>query len=450
MAVPSKAVDPTLDALFASSVCGSPCNNSLERNERLTSLQAGPAKPLPKSRYSQPLPPRPQDSVEESNEESGGGSERNESNDEGEDDNVDSSEGNEDDSVESDENDEEPAVSEKTEDSENESSDEADSAMEDRILGPPKKNKDRKRKRDDNDNIEGEYLDKLARSEAAEQQKEKRRRSEAKAAEKEDGVSSSEAPSDSDEDMDSEDDDEAVPMHESLVAKAKEKGGNQTDPEIERANRTVFISNAAVSASTSKKDRRTLLKHLSSVLEESEKIESIRFRSLPFSTLSMPKRAAYITQSVMEATTKSANAYVVYPTAAAARKAVAELNGTVVLDRHIRVDSVAHPAPIDHRRCVFVGNLGFMDDETVLEKTADGDVKERKRTKIPADVEEGLWRTFGKHAGKVENVRVVRDPKTRVGKGFAYVQFYVGSLSLFFLSLPCSAIPRPKLTTEKP
>jgi nucleolar protein 12 len=44
-------------------------------------------------------------------------------------------------------------------------------------------------------------------------------------------------------------------------------------------------------------------------------------------------------------------------------------------------------------------------------------------------VEEGLWRTFGQQ-GKVENVRVVRDPKTRVGKGFAYVQFYVSSALL--------------------
>ncbi|KAL2758827.1 hypothetical protein ACRALDRAFT_1080493 [Sodiomyces alcalophilus JCM 7366] len=388
LAVPSKAVDPTLDALFASS--------------------AGPAKPLPKSRYSQPLPSKPQEPAEESGEESEG--------------NETSSEG-EDDSEVHDDDDEESSGSEEGEDSEDESSDETNAAVEDRILGPPKKEKVRKRKRDENDNLEGEYLDKLSRAEKAEHQKEKRRRSEANAAEKGD-ASSSEASSASDEEMESEDDDEAVPMHESLVAKGKDKGANQTDPEIERANRTVFVSNVATSASTTKADRRALLKHLSSILGEAEKIESIRFRSLPFSTLSMPKRAAYITQSVMEATTKSANAYVVYPTPAAARKAVTELNGTVVLDRHIRVDSVAHPSPIDHRRCVFVGNLGFMDDETVLDKTADGELKERKRAKIPADVEEGLWRTFSKHAGKVESVRVVRDPKTRVGKGFAYVQFY--------------------------
>ncbi|ROT41563.1 hypothetical protein SODALDRAFT_273133, partial [Sodiomyces alkalinus F11] len=371
LAVPPKVIDPTLDALFSSS--------------------AGPAKPLPKSRYSGSLASRPQEPVEESDEESDQASDKN------------------------DDEDEELPDAEEAEDSEDDSSDNEDAAIEDRLLGPPRKNKDRKRKRDETDDVEGKYLDKLTRSEEAEHQKEKRRRSEAKAAEKEQA---------SQDDNNDQSDDEPIPMHESLVAKPKEKGAKQPDLEIEKANRTVFLSNVATSASTSKSDRRTLLKHLSSVLGESEKIESIRFRSLPFSTLTMPKRAAYITQAVMEATTKSANAYVVYPTPAAARKAVTELNGTVVLDRHVRVDSVAHPTPIDHRRCVFVGNLGFMDDETVLDQTAEGEVKERKRTKVPADVEEGLWRTFGKHAGKVENVRVVRDPKTRVGKGFAYVQFY--------------------------
>lgn len=158
--------------------------------------------------------------------------------------------------------------------------------------------------------------------------------------------------------------------------------------------------------------------------EAGEKIESIRFRSVAFSTGSMPKRAAYITRQLMEATTKSANAYVVYSTVAAARKSISKLNGTEALGRHMRLDSVSHPSPTDHRRCIFVGNLGFVDDESVLNDTEDGETVKKKRNKVPSDVEEGLWRTFSTQ-GKVENVRVVRDPHTRVGKGFAYVQFYV-------------------------
>lgn len=91
------------------------------------------------------------------------------------------------------------------------------------------------------------------------------------------------------------------------------------------------------------------------------------------------------------------NAYVVYSTPAEAREAL-KLNGSTILDRHIRVDSVAHPAPHDSKRCIFIGNLDFEAQE------------------------ENLWRHFAS-CGKVESVRVVRDSKTNVGKGFAYVQF---------------------------
>lgn len=223
-----------------------------------------------------------------------------------------------------------------------------------------------------------------------------------------------------------EDSDGDIPMHESLTQTKK-------IDEVEKANRTVFLSNVSIEAVDMKKAKRKLMAHLSSIFDKdaspAQSIESLRFRSIAFSTAAMPKRAAFITKSTMNATTHSANAYAVYSTVALARTACAKLNGTVVLDRHLRVDSVAHPSEIDHRRCVFVGNLGFVDDETVLNLKIDEDGKEktekRKRTRVPMDVEEGLWRTFNQHAGKVESVRVVRDPVTRVGKGIAYVQFYV-------------------------
>jgi nucleolar protein 12 len=78
---------------------------------------------------------------------------------------------------------------------------------------------------------------------------------------------------------------------------------------------------------------------------------------------------------------------------------------------------------VDNKRCVFVGNLGFVDDESNIQAANEEEGKEkRKPGKYPADIEEGLWRTFGK-CGTVESVRVVRDSTTRVGKGIAYVQF---------------------------
>lgn len=219
-------------------------------------------------------------------------------------------------------------------------------------------------------------------------------------------------------------------VHESLAQDTK-------DVDADKADRTVFLANVSTEVISSKKAKRELEKHLESVLDKSatppEKLESTRFRSLAFSSLSLPKRAAYITKSLMDTTTRSCNAYAVYSTPAAARKAASKLNATQILERHLRVDSVAHPSPTDHRRCVFVGNLGFVDDETVMNTDAEGNTTSKKRYKIPSDIEEGLWRVFNQKAGKVESVRVIRDPKTRVGKGFAYVQFYV---SLKLTSLP--------------
>ncbi|RKF77251.1 Nucleolar protein 12 [Golovinomyces cichoracearum] len=214
---------------------------------------------------------------------------------------------------------------------------------------------------------------------------------------------------------------ETIPIHES-------KDSSIQDNELEKSSRTIFLANVSTLAISSKKAKKTLLTHLGSFLSElpappdgtpAHKVESLRFRSTAFAGSGLPKKAAFAKKEFMPATTKSTNAYVVYSNAYTAREAVKRLNGTMVLDRHLRVDSVAHPSKADHRRCVFVGNLGFVDDESSLDETT-GMV--RKRSKIPADVEEGLWRQFEK-AGTVESVRVIRDEKTRVGKGFAYVQF---------------------------
>ncbi|KAL8768685.1 MAG: hypothetical protein Q9209_005103 [Squamulea sp. 1 TL-2023] len=199
--------------------------------------------------------------------------------------------------------------------------------------------------------------------------------------------------------------------------------------ELEKSTRTVFLGNVSTSCIKSKTAKKALMDHLMSfshslpVSDKAHKIDSIRFRSTPFVSGVGPKKAAYAKKELMDTTTKSTNAYAVYTTPLAAREAVKRLNGTTVLDRHLLVDSIAHPRKTDHRRCVFVGNLGFVDDDSQINamKAEQGDQKPRKR-KEPSDIEEGLWRQFS-NAGSVESVRVVRDANTRVGKGFAYVQF---------------------------
>jgi nucleolar protein 12 len=213
-----------------------------------------------------------------------------------------------------------------------------------------------------------------------------------------------------------------IPKHESLNGLVEADTAEKTD-------RTVFLGNVSTEAIKSKSARKVLLNHLSSCLAKPKseqvplKVESIRFRSTAFASGVGPKRAAYAKKELMEETTHSTNAYVVYTTQAAAKKAAALLNGTVILDRHLRTDLAARPAQIDHRRCVFIGNLSFVDEEMVETDTDNGVKESKRRAKQAADAEEGLWRSFSK-VGKIESVRVVRDRSTRVGKGIAYVQFH--------------------------
>ncbi|KAF2214869.1 hypothetical protein CERZMDRAFT_36950, partial [Cercospora zeae-maydis SCOH1-5] len=296
----------------------------------------------------------------------------------------------------------------------------------------------RKRKRKDvEEQIEDAYMDRLAREEERDAERlvaERAAKRAKKSAEQQDvpmqeaGVSEEtedgESASDDDQyETASEDDeaDSAPPKHETEEAK---------DVELEKANRTVFLGNVSTAAISSKSSRKALMNHLASFFPRlsgekggsKAKVESIRFRSTPYAS-AIPKKAAYAKKELMDATAKSTNAYAVYSTPTLAREACQHLNGTVVLDRHLRVDSIAHPAKVDNRRCVFVGNLGFVDDESNIQEANEEDGREkRKRGKEPADIEEGLWRTFGK-CGKVESVRVIRDSTTRVGKGIAYVQF---------------------------
>ncbi|KAG0648069.1 Nucleolar 12 [Hyphodiscus hymeniophilus] len=398
-----KAVDPTLALLFASS--------------------AGPVHAPPKSRYQEP-PPVKGRNVEES-----------EVYDDEEQEPVDEDE----DLSSVDEDLEEADVEELSEEEEN--SDEEPEL--EKVMEPAYQKPERKRKRKtDEEDLEGKYMQKLAREEEkeeAERQAERRLKRQRLMAEQDPDMSEEEEDLNEEENVEGvssdatgNSDDEVstetriapldVPIHESLTP-------SKDETEIEKASRTVFLANVSTAAISSKAEKKTLLAHMASFFSNvpapadgkpPHRVESIRFRSTAYAGTSLPKKAAFAKKELMDATTKSTNAYVVYSNAFAARKAVELLNGTKVLDRHLRVDGVAHPAKTDHRRCVFVGNLGFVDDESMLDE---GGENERKRSKVPSDIEEGLWRQFGK-AGKVESVRVVRDEKTRVGKGFAYVQFH--------------------------
>lgn len=299
--------------------------------------------------------------------------------------------------------------------------------------------KRRKRKRDEDD-IEGKYMQRIAGEESQSTRQRpleapgKRPRLQDTKELSDNGTSTDDEGSDSlavlttKRDVNSRSDIH-IPQHESL---APPNGST----ELEKAARTVFLGNVTTSCIKSKSAKKTLLAHMTSfcpslpAADTSHKVESLRFRSTPFASGVGPKKAAYAKRELMDTTTKSTNAYAVYTTLLAAREAVKRLNGSVVLERHLLVDSVAHPRKTDHRRCVFVGNLGFVDDDNQINAAkAEDEGKKPRKTKEPSDVEEGLWRQFTK-AGQVESVRVVRDGTTRVGKGFAYVQFQVSFIDV--------------------
>ncbi len=357
----------------------------------------GPVEAPPKKRYEQKLEKRSKALVEESSDEQ---------------------------DAEDEEEEEGDASSAEQVESDQESSEESDNEaklakLREAALAGESSKASKKRKRGGQEEIEDKFMRKLAREEEKEEEeRQKKRKTKEPAAEKEDeemedGSEASDATGAEGEDGDKFE----IPQHESL---AKETG--KTDEELEKAARTVFLSNVSVDCINSKAAEKTLKRHLESFIADladnkpPHKIESIRFRSTAFSS-SLPKRAAFAKKETMEATTKSTNAYAVYTTKIAAREAVKRLNGSVLLNRHLHVDWLAHPNKVDNRRCVFVGNLPFVDDESKGVEPEEG-----KKKKIPADIEEGLWQQFGK-CGKIENVRVIRDAQTRIGKGFAYVQF---------------------------
>ncbi|XP_038905328.1 nucleolar protein 12 [Benincasa hispida] len=166
--------------------------------------------------------------------------------------------------------------------------------------------------------------------------------------------------------------------------------------------RTVFVGNLPL-----KVKKKALGKEFSQFGE----IESVRIRSVPIDIANSkkPRKGAILSKKLNEAA-DSSHAFVVFKTEESAQAALSH-NMAVFAGNHIRVDRACPPhkklkvgnGPIyDPKRTVFVGNLPF-------------DVKD-----------EELYQLFcgiSNMGSSVEAIRVIRDPKVNVGKGFAYVFF---------------------------
>ena len=121
----------------------------------------------------------------------------------------------------------------------------------------------------------------------------------------------------------------------------------------------------------------------------------------------------------------------------AAKAAVEKCDGTVFMERMIRVDVVGREAVEtrkegkegvgDPKLAVFVGNLDFASKEEDLRAFFEGVVSAERGPSPLKEDEEGAK----KPSTWVTRVRIVRDKETQLGKGFAYIQFAVGFLFYF-------------------
>jgi len=159
----------------------------------------------------------------------------------------------------------------------------------------------------------------------------------------------------------------------------------QINPETEA--RTVFVGNLP---SSYKK------KNLKKLFSKFGQVETVRFRGAARPDLKTTKKVAVIKNKFHEER-NNINAYVRMSVCREAESACA-LNNSQVEGFTIRVDMAMKGKSHDNKRSVFLGNLDF--------KTEEEDVR----------------KLFSK-CGEVENVRIVRDNVTGIGKGFGYVNF---------------------------
>jgi len=126
------------------------------------------------------------------------------------------------------------------------------------------------------------------------------------------------------------------------------------------------------------------------------KVESIRFRSASRPDIKTSKKVAVIKRMYHEER-KNINAYIRFSTKEEAVKCC-QANGTKVDGHVLRVDLALNSQTHETNKAVFLGNLAFTTHED--------------------DV-----RAVFEKCGPIEDVRLVRDSNTGIGRGIGYVNF---------------------------
>lgn len=192
----------------------------------------------------------------------------------------------------------------------------------------------------------------------------------------------------------------------------EETAAPAAEDNTDKSDRTVFVGNVSLDAT-----QKDIAKHFSTC----GKVETVRLRFMPIAGCAVDQAGnqklmmkVCANKKILNTSKDNCNAYVTFAKPESVLNAL-KLNGSTLLLKKIRVDR--ETPVIDPRRSVFVGNLPFkMTDEKVwafFEK------------QLKSDEDESV----------VENVRLIRDRESNLGKGFGYVLLKSASLAAKALAL---------------
>lgn len=183
-------------------------------------------------------------------------------------------------------------------------------------------------------------------------------------------------------------------------------------PETEK--RTIFVGNLNTDC---KKEE------LVKIFKSYGKIEAVRFRNIVPEDITKPKKYAYITKQ-LHPSKQSINGFIRFKDEESAVNAAKEINGMEYKNRHLRVDVATGSKVHDNKTSVFLGALAF-------------------------DVTDEAVHAHFEKCGDIDNVRIIRDNKTGVGKGFGYVQFKTVDSVTLALKLDATKMGERKIRVSR-
>ncbi|CEG38888.1 rna recognition motif-containing family protein [Plasmopara halstedii] len=172
----------------------------------------------------------------------------------------------------------------------------------------------------------------------------------------------------------------------------------ETTHDDPKARRTIFVGNVSLDATQ---------KDIKSHFSGCGKVENVRLRHLPIAGCAVDEAGnqklmmkVCANKKILTTAKDNCNAYVTFAEEKSVEAAL-KLNGSTLANKKIRVDR-SDPV-IDARRSVFIGNVPFKcTDEQMLQFFL-------KRLKTDEEPE------------PIDNVRLIRDRESGLGKGFGYL-----------------------------